>query len=167
MNELLTMKNTIKKKKEKQNDVKIAYDLEDGLILGTIVLHAPIENVFQSLLSKDITDWWVRPGVFDVKTWEGDVKIGGHWKVSGDIRGQPYELHGTYVTIEEPHKLIHTYGEGNPWGPTTVTYKLKESNKCTQITLRHDGFTSPQACEGNAIGWETCFNALKGKLEVK
>lgn len=149
------------------NDIRIAYDVNGGIILGMIRINAHIERVFQSLISEDIIYWWVRPGVFDTTSWEGEVKIGGEWKSKGTARGQPYMLRGRYLEINEPYKLIHTYGEGMSWGPTTVSYQLESEGPSTFLVLRHEGFTSPVACEGNGLGWETCFEALKEKLEQK
>ena len=150
---------------QSNNEIKIGYDLHDGLIVGTILIHAPVKQVFQSLASESITDWWVRPGVFDVTSWTGDVQVGGHWKVKGTARNEPYTLQGDFLEIQEPTKLKHSYGIGNPWGPTFVTYKLEAIEKDTRLTLRHEGFKIPSVCEGNGLGWETCFQALKNKLE--
>lgn len=159
------MQQTKKYQKKKTDEIKIAYDVNGGLILGMITIHANIERVFQALLSEDIIDWWIRPGVFDTTSWQGDVRVGGAWQTEGTIGGQVYTLKGTYLEITKPTRLIHTYGEGTPWGPTTVSYRLESKGNDTPIILKHDGFTSPEKCEGNGIGWETCFEALKKLVE--
>ena len=148
-----------------KNAINIAYDADEGIILGNIEIKASIERAFKSLVSKDIIEWWIRPGVFDTKTWEGDVNVGGYWQSSGMFKGQSYDLKGKYLEINNPFKLVHTYGEGKPEGPTTVTYKLEILDNKTRIILRHEGFTLPDACKANALGWETCFQALIQKLE--
>lgn len=159
------MQQTKKDQKETINEIKIAYDVNEGVILGMITIKAPIERVFETLLSKDIIQWWIRPGVFDTTSWQGDVRVGGAWQTEGTISGQFYTLKGTYLELTKPTKLIHTYGEKTPWGPTTVSYKLESKDNDTLVILKHDGFTSPSKCEGNALGWETCFQALKKMLE--
>ena len=30
------------------------------------------ERVFQALASNEISEWWLRPGVFDTREWTGD-----------------------------------------------------------------------------------------------
>ncbi len=45
-------------------------DLAAGFILATVEVDADPERVFQALASPEVTDWWVRPGVFDTRAWE-------------------------------------------------------------------------------------------------
>jgi uncharacterized protein YndB with AHSA1/START domain len=42
-------------------------DLAEGRILASVEIAAPPERVFRALTSRDVIDWWVRPGVFDTK----------------------------------------------------------------------------------------------------
>src|SRR5438477_8747964 len=84
-------------------------DLTDGQILATVEIAAPPERVFQALASKEIVQWWVRPGVFDTREWTGDVRVGGRWRTSGIARGEPYTLEGEYLEVDPPRKLVHTW----------------------------------------------------------
>lgn len=145
---------------ETKNNVQVAADLAEGFILGNVQLAAPPERVFRALASDEIIQWWVRPGVFDTREWTGDARVGGHWKSSGVFRGMPYALEGEYLIAESPKKLAHTYGVGAPWGPTTVTYLLEPIEGGTRLTLRHSGFTTREACEGNQLGWQTSLARL-------
>jgi hypothetical protein len=45
-----------------------------------------------------------------------------------------------------------------------VTYDLAQIDGGTQLTLRQGPFGSPEALEGNAIGWQASFEALVGLL---
>jgi uncharacterized protein YndB with AHSA1/START domain len=139
-------------------------DLAEGFILATVEIEASPERVFNALTSKEIVEWWVRPGVFDTREWEGDVRVGGHWRASGLFRGQPYVLEGEFLAIEPPGKLVHTYGVGTPWGPTTVSYVLEGLDRGTRLTLRHSGFTSREKCLGNQLGWESSLRELAASL---
>ena len=57
-------------------------DLAEGLILASVEVAAPPERVFRAVASKEITEWWVRPGVFDTREWSGDVRAGGRWRAA-------------------------------------------------------------------------------------
>ena len=57
-------------------------DLGEGLILASVEVAAAPARVFRALASKEITEWWVRPGVFDTREWTGDVHAGGRWRAS-------------------------------------------------------------------------------------
>lgn len=65
-------------------------DLAEGQLLASVEIAAAPERVFRALLSQEITEWWVRPGVFDTREWAGTVRVGGRWRAAGMTRGQPY-----------------------------------------------------------------------------
>ena len=102
-------------------------DFSGGYVLATVEIAASPERVFHALASKEIVDWWVRPGVFDTREWTGDVRVGGRWQATGVARGQPYILEGEFLEVDPPRKLVHTWHLlGVPGEPTTVTYLLEE-----------------------------------------
>jgi len=136
-------------------------DLPEGRILASVDIAASVERVFRALASKEITEWWVRPGVFNTTEWTGDMRTGGRWRAAGIGKGQPYALEGEFLEIDRPRKLVHTWqGVGRPGPPTTVTYLLEQVDGGTRITLRHSGFTSRDTCINTCIGWETSFERL-------
>ena len=141
-------------------------DTEQGEILASVEIPVPPEQVFPALTSAEITRWWVRPGVFDTREWSGDVRPGGRWQASGLVRGRPYGLQGEFLEITAPATLIHTYERTDVSDTaTTVRYTLASSGGGTRITLRHTGFTSADACQNNAAGWESSFAQLRRQFE--
>ena len=88
---------------------RVVADTAQGHLLASVELPAPPERVFRALASKEVTDWWVRAGVFDTRDWAGDVCVGGRWRASGVARGQPYALEGEFVEIDPPRRLAHTW----------------------------------------------------------
>src|SRR5437763_3878314 len=136
-------------------------DLSTGSIIATVEIAASPERVFQALASREIIDWWVRPGVFDTREWTGDVRVGGRWRTSGIGRGRPYSLEGEFVEVDPPRKLVHTWHPvGSPDPPSTVTYIVEPSGQGTRLTLRHTGMSSRDAAMANAVGWETSLARL-------
>jgi uncharacterized protein YndB with AHSA1/START domain len=136
-------------------------DLAEGLVLASVEVEAPPERVFDALASKEVTTWWVRPGVFDTREWTGDVRMGGAWRVSGMARGRPYALEGEFTEVDRPRKLVHTWRTvGAPGVPTTVAYLLEKVENGTRLTLRHSGFASRETCINTCVGWETSFEQL-------
>lgn len=126
-------------------------------------LPAPPQRVFSALASDEITQWWVRPGVFDTREWSGDVRVGGKWHASGIARGSPYGLDGEFVEVDEPKRLVHTWHlTGSPL-ITSVAYDLEPAEHGTRVTLRHAGCPSQEVYDANRLGWETSFEAL-GRL---
>ncbi len=140
-------------------------DLTRGEIVATVEVAAAPERVFPALASPEITEWWVRSGVFDTRTWSGDVQVGGQWRASGMGGGRPYVLEGQFLVVDPPKQLVHTWRTaGAPGAPTTVAYLLESLPTGTRITLRHVGFTSRDTCANTAIGWETSFECLAARL---
>lgn len=137
-----------------------------GSLIATLDVQASPERVFHALASEEITQWWVRPGVFDTREWNGDPRVGGRWTASGIGGGNPYTLEGEFLEVQAPAKLMHTWHvAGAPAPATTVSYVLERSERGTRATLQHTGFTNAEACANTAAGWETSFEKLKELLE--
>jgi uncharacterized protein YndB with AHSA1/START domain len=146
-------------------ELSVVADTQAGHITATIDIAAPPERVFRALTSEEIVDWWVRPGVFDTRTWTGDVRVGGRWRASGLSRGQPYILGGEYLEVDPPRKLVHTWHlTGLDKRPTTVTFTLEQVAGGTRLTLLHSGFSSPDRCTNNRVGWESSLRQLLNLL---
>jgi uncharacterized protein YndB with AHSA1/START domain len=145
---------------------RAAADLSDGFILATVEVAAAPAGVFAALTSSDVIDWWVRPGVFDTRTWEGDPAVGGRWRTSGVGPRGPYELTGEYLEVDQPSRLVHAWEDPEwPDATSTVTYDLLAIENGTRITLHHQGeFAAPLVCANIAIGWETSFAHLAQML---
>ena len=136
-------------------------DLSEGFILASVEVAAAPERVFLALASKEICQWWVRPGVFDTRGWTGDVRAGGRWRASGMTRGEPYVQEGEFLQVESPRWLVHTWeGAGKTGAASTVSYCVEPIDGRTRVTLRHLGFASRQMCSAFAIGWETSLERL-------
>jgi uncharacterized protein YndB with AHSA1/START domain len=136
-------------------------DLAARELLASVEIAAAPDRVFRALASKEITDWWVRPGVFDTREWAGDVRVSGRWRAAGMTRGQPYVQEGEFLEIAPPRRLVHTWdGAGAPGTRSTVTYLLEPVAGNTRLTLRHSGFASRDMCHAFAIGWETSLERL-------
>jgi len=141
--------------------VHAVVDAATGHIVVSVELAATPERTFRAISSKDITRWWVRPGVFDTREWSGDLRVGGRWHTSGMMRGQPYTLEGAFLEIDAPNKLVHTWeGAGNAASPSTVSYVLEPLDDGTRLTLRHSGLASPDVSSRFATGWETSLERL-------
>jgi uncharacterized protein YndB with AHSA1/START domain len=147
----------------------ISVNAGDRALEATVELSATPERVFRALASNEITEWWVRPGVFDTREWSGDVRAGGRWQASGVSRGQPYVAAGEIVEVEAPRKLVQTWnGQAAPGGAAlTLTYALEPLPHGTRLVLRQDGFASADACRQFAAGWETSFARLAEILAME
>jgi len=141
---------------------RAAADLDAGFILATVEVKGDPERVFHALASREVTDWWGRPGVFDTRTWEGDVSIGGRWLASGVGPAGPYSLKGEFIEVDVPRRLVQTWNDPQwPDSTSTFSYDLTPTPIGTRITLRHQGaFALPIVCANTCLGWESSFVRL-------
>jgi len=137
-------------------------DLDDGFILATVEVTVHPERVFHALASAEVTRWWARPGVFDTRTWEGDVFTGGRWQATGMGPAGPYTLNGEFMEVEAPRRLVQTWDDPQwPGFTSTFSYDLTPTSSGTRITLRHQGgFALPLICANTCLGWEASFACL-------
>jgi uncharacterized protein YndB with AHSA1/START domain len=141
-------------------------DTVDNVALASVEVAASPERVFQALVSDEITDWWVRPGVFDTRDWSADVRPGGSWRANGVGGGRPYTLEGEFVEVDPPRRLVHTWRLiGVPGATSMASYILEPVEAGTRITFRQKGFSEPGSTIATAIGWETSFQRLQELLE--
>jgi uncharacterized protein YndB with AHSA1/START domain/uncharacterized protein YciI len=139
-------------------------DLSEGSILAAVEIAAPPERIFRALTSAEITQWWGAERVYQTREWTGDVRVGGKWRSTGTgADGKPFAVHGEYVEIDPPRRLVHTWqADWDPDSITRVSYKLEPIATGTRLTLQHTGFTSQDSCRGHAEGWSLVLDWLAG-----
>ena len=136
-------------------------DVIDGLIVASVEIARTPERVFQALITREIIEWWVNPGVFDTREWTGDVRVGGRWSASGIARGAPYSLEGEFLEVDPPRKLVQTWHrQGMPGAPSTLTYLLEPIAGGTRLTVRHAGIAVPDQRNRVSAGWRTSCDRL-------
>lgn len=144
------------------DDVSATMNLDTGDIEASTVFNATPERLFRAISTKEICNWWVRPGVFNTEEWSGDVREGGRWVAAGVGGGQPYQLEGEFVTVDEPHKLAHTWKPvGAPIKPAMLTYVLKPQASGVELILYHWGLPNRDVCEKTRAGWQTSLTRLR------
>ncbi|MDE9452056.1 MULTISPECIES: SRPBCC family protein [Rhodobacterales] len=145
-----------------QDEVRATTDPKTGEIEASGVFETSPERLFRALTTKEICNWWVRPGVFNTQEWSGDVREGGRWAAAGVGGGQPYQLEGEFVVFEEPNRLVQTWkAVGAPFEPAMLTYELEPRSDGVQLTLRHSGLPNAEVCEKTRAGWETSLMRLQ------
>lgn len=135
-------------------------DIADDRMRATVDLPAAPERVFAALASPEITSWWVRPGVFDTRTWSGDVRTGGHWSASGVGARGPYALEGEFTEVLPPRRLVHSWRNAPDAPETTVRYSVQAQPHGARLVIEHGGFTAREQCQQTAYGWQTSLERL-------
>jgi uncharacterized protein YndB with AHSA1/START domain len=148
----------------KYSTARALADVAQGMLLATIDIAVPPERVFRAITSEELVLWWGSPELYRVTKWTGEVRVGGTWRSEGaDKDGKPFAVHGEFLEVEPPHKLVQTwkYDWDTTNGVTTITWRLTPIAGGTRVVIRHEGFgEAHEACAGHADGWERVLTWL-------
>lgn len=137
-------------------------------IVQEIAINAPAEQVFEALVDPaKRMKWWGREGRFQATNAQSDLRVGGHWMMSGIGMGHPFKVDGVYRIVERPQVIAFTW---NPsWDEhateTLVRFDLSERNGVTTVRLTHSGFASQNSRDAHQ-GWPQILSWLKAYAEA-
>src|SRR6185437_14331315 len=113
--------------------------------------------------------WWGDKGLYRLTKSHADVRPGGTWYSSGvGADGKEFSVSGTYLEIDPPRLLVHTWNPSYKQLPETVVRWELEPQEVhglhgqgthrvgtgTLVRLRHSGFAGDvEACKGHGDGW--------------
>ena len=93
--------------------------------------------MWKALSDKDTKAKWFRsPGDDESTTWEMDFREGGSEEISGSNHGTAYRYSAQYFDIQEPTRLVYSYGM---WSGGT---KLSLSIASWELTPDGEGTTA-------------------------
>jgi len=141
-------------------------DVTRGMLLATIDIAATPERVFRAITSEELTRWWGDEATYRTTRWTGDVRTGGTWRTEGVGRdGKPFAVHGEFLEVDPPRKLVQTwnYDWDTTGSTTTITWRFEAIAGGTRVVVRHEGFgEAHDACANHASGWERVLSWLAG-----
>jgi uncharacterized protein YndB with AHSA1/START domain len=148
-------------------------ELAGGSIAGDIIIEAPPEAVFESLVTpEELEQWWGQDGMYRTHDWKIDLRPGGERScLATGPTGAVMTVRGVHLEVDPPHTLSHTW---NPsWETdlpeTTVRYTLTAVPEGTLLHIEHTGFDAAhlKSQEGHREGWLRVLgwlsNYCKGK----
>lgn len=139
-------------------------DVSTGVVRAVIEIDALPEVVFAALTEpQQLAAWW-GGDQYETFDWEIDLRIGGRW--SAKIRGPtgPESVHGEYLEVHSPDRLVCTWhASWDGFARTVLRYELTKTTTGTRVSVVHDGFAGrPASCEGHAEGWQSVLEWLAG-----
>lgn len=144
---------------------------ENPSLTVTRTFNASREAVFHAWTDPIALGKWFRPNpAFETPEAEVDLRVGGSYRFTMQAPdGEQFKGFGTYREIEPPRKLVFTWNwEDSVIEPTEtlVTLELRDLGGKTELTLRHEGFSSENAREQHGHGWAGCLDNLQTLLEA-
>jgi len=125
---------------------------------------APPERVFDAWLSKSWGEWAGPRGM------QGEVtlmepKVGGRYRlVMHAPDGRSPAVSGVYREVVRPQRLVFTWKWEHGNDETLVTLVFKAAGKGTELTVRHEGFTTAQDRDDHEKGWNGTCDRLAAVL---
>jgi len=160
----------------------VAITPDQDTITGEIFIAAPPARVFQAITDPNqMPRWWGGQGVYLIKDWKADVRVGGKWSSEGvGADGTTFRVDGEYLEVDPPRLLVHTWLAS--WtGPirTVVRWELQaqtvhglhsngpqRAGTGTLLKIHHQGFaTHPAAAAGHTEGWKRVMGWLVAYVE--
>jgi NAD(P)-dependent dehydrogenase (short-subunit alcohol dehydrogenase family)/uncharacterized protein YndB with AHSA1/START domain len=128
------------------------------------------EQVFSAWTNSEAASKWFLPeqGSSWIELPQLDARPNGRLRFHLISAGKEFDLHGSYVEIGAPDKLVFSWewdsiplfeGAGN----TLVTIRLSGDDHLTRIELTQERLPSQAALEAHQRGWTRCFTGM-GKL---
>ena len=150
--------------------VEVRIDRE--AIVGEVEIAGPAERVFRALTEPErLRSWWGSRESYWVERWRSDLQVGGAWEATGiGSTGQPFRVHGVFVEIDPPRRLVYTWNASWLEAPeTTVIYELvpiQGHGERTLVQVRHEGFGGARAAlEDHAHGWPAVLGWLRSYFQ--
>jgi uncharacterized protein YndB with AHSA1/START domain len=115
---------------------------------------APPERVFDAWVGKE---WgaWLGQRSFACTVVAIDPRVGGAYRIEGvNAEGVATEMHGAYLEMARPSRLVFTWQGGVFLRyETIVTLTFEPDGAGTLMTLRHEGFRDDDIRARHQIGW--------------
>ncbi|HEX2617980.1 MAG TPA: SRPBCC domain-containing protein [Flavobacteriales bacterium] len=142
-----------------------AADIAQRTLVINRTLQAPRHVVFDVWTRPEhLVRWW-GPKDFTLPVCEQDLRPGGNYRFCMRAPdGSDHWVHGTYVTIDRPERLVFTWlrtdDAGAVWCETEVSITLRETGASTELTLHQGLFATADHCSEHRGGWDECMDRL-------
>ena len=143
---------------------------DDTALMIRRTFKADIQTLWNALTDPKALMQWMGANMATPVKAEADLQVGGKWfiEMKGNETGNPHNVRGEYVEIDEPNRIVFTwnwYSSEAP--PTLVTFSLKDKGDgTTSLTLTHERFSDADTRTGHSMGWNGSLDNLETLLAV-
>jgi uncharacterized protein YndB with AHSA1/START domain len=109
--------------------------------------------------------WFGPSDDYRVPSAEVDLRVGGRYRIAILApSGNQLAVGGTYREIRPPERLQYTWRWEDGGDETLVTFELRDLGGETELTLKHERFTNPEARDRHRAGWTGSLDRLERAL---
>jgi uncharacterized protein YndB with AHSA1/START domain len=131
------------------------------------IVAAPRDAVFAAWTDPELFRQWFGPPGGSTTGAHMDVRVGGAYRIDMETDAGAFHLHGTYLEVERPARLVYTFcWEGLPVhiGDTQVTVDFRVRDGATEVVLTHERQPDRDARDFHAWGWSYTLERLADLL---
>jgi len=138
------------------------------VIEAEVFIAAPAARIFQALTDpRQSAQWWGQNDRYHCKEFDMDVRAGGKWSSKGSsAKMGDFEVHGEYLELSPPRRLVYTWSSS--WMPraTVVTWELSKLEGGTLVKVTHSGFAGDaEQANNHSTGWAMVLGWLQSYAE--
>lgn len=106
-----------------------------------------------------LTKWWgcATDMLWNVHTW--DVRVGGDIHVSLDFDGEPYEVRGRFLDLDEPRLIRYEWEAGQ-----VITVTIEPDGGGSRMTVEHAGLPNDEMQQIVTGGWSASVEQILAVL---
>jgi uncharacterized protein YndB with AHSA1/START domain len=135
-----------------------------------VELSAPAAAVFEALTDPQALPKWWGPHQFTVPRIDLDLVVGGRYRFTMQPpEGDPFNLQGEFLEIDDPHRLAYTFRweEPDPDDVDTVaTISLVDLGASTRLIVEQGAFATRPRRELHEHGWNESLQRLQTWLSA-
>ena len=134
------------------------------------LMKASRERVYAAWTDPEQLQQWFGPAKVRTRALEADVRVGGkfRWDITSP-EGEEMTVEGEYRELEPGRKIVFSWQwqEDAEWEGylSIVTVELEETDKGTEVRLRHESLPSEKSRQGHTEGWNSVLDKLEEYLE--
>ncbi len=133
------------------------------------------ELVFSAWLQEEHLVRWMGPSeAINLGLVEIDPQSTGKYRFGFDDKDNPEQrayVHGEYLAVERPERLVFTWIWEAPLPDaevvTVVTVEFSEVERGTEMILTHQKFMDETSCERHQSGWQGTLDKMESYLKKK
>jgi uncharacterized protein YndB with AHSA1/START domain len=115
------------------------------------------ERVWRALTDAPTLAAWFWPASFGTVV-AAEPTPGGTFRI--EAASPPMAVHGEYLEVDPPHRLVFTWRWDGEDETTTVTIELAAAGTGTALTLVHGRFADDASRDNHSVGWSDCLARL-------
>jgi uncharacterized protein YndB with AHSA1/START domain len=134
-------------------------------------LRAAPDQVFTAFAKAELVSRWLSPSPeITLTILEFDFRVGGTYRFAYDVPGQETVIvGGSYQEISPPSKIVFSWiiepPDEHAGIHSEVTITITPDGDGTELLIRHEKFTRPDAIERHASGWRGAVDQLAALLD--